>query len=233
MPRAARTYIDAVIVLGTTVALYAVSRWNSTNLIQFSVFLALFAGAALLKGRIPGITGTYSPVFFFVLLGSQILSFSEVIFAAGLAGIVQCTLLVQRHPSPVQVAFNAANMMISTASAFAFIHREVLGLAEQPLMILLILGASVYYTVNTGLVSVVVTLVDAKPLNDVWRHWCLRSLPYYVGGSLIACATLSAQNQLSVWVVVMVCPSVLLITICYRYWLGESVKSLRSKETSY
>lgn len=39
------------------------------------------------------------------------------------------------------------------------------------------------------------------------------------GGALIAGATLTAQIQPSMWVVAMVCPSVLLATIYYRYWL--------------
>ncbi len=219
MPKSAKAYVGAIVVAGTAIAAYAASYWGSKDPIRFSVFLALFVGAALLKGRIPGITGTYSPVFFFVLVGSHVLSFSEVVFAAGLAGIVQCTFFVQSYPSPIQVAFNAANMMISTASAFVFIHRGVPGLTEQPLMILLILGASVYYAVNTGLVSIVLTLVDGKPLNDIWGHWCLRSLPYYVSGAVIACVTLSAQKQTSLWVVGMVCPSMVLATIYYRYWL--------------
>jgi hypothetical protein len=224
VPKAARAYINSVIAAGLAIAASAVLRWNSQSPIRFTLFLALFAAAALLKGRIPGITGTYSPVFFFVLVGSRVLSFSEVVFAAGLAGIVQCTFLVQRYPSPIQVVFNAANMMISTACAFAFIHQgaavsQIPGFSDQPLIILLILGASVYYAVNTGLVSVVLTLVESKPLSDIWGHWCLWSLPYYIVGALIAAATLSAQNHLSLWVVGMVCPSVLLATVYYRFWL--------------
>lgn len=219
MPNAARIYVDGVIATGMSIAVYALLHWDAQSPTRFAMFLALFVGAALLKGRIPGITGTYSLVFFFVLLGSHMLSFSEVVFAAGLAGIVQCTFFVQRHPTTVQIAFNAANMMIGTACAFALIHRQLPVLAEQPLIILLILGASVYYVVNTGLVAIVVTLTDQKPLTDVCRHWCLGSLPYYILGALIAGVTLTAQNQLSMWVVGMVCPSLLLITFYYRCWL--------------
>jgi hypothetical protein len=222
MPKAAKAYIDGVVTAGLAIAVYAMSHWDSQSPIRFFVFLALFVGAALLKGRIPGITGTYSPVFFFVLLGSHLLSFSEVVFAVGLAAIVQCTLFVKRHPSPVQVAFNAANLMISSASVYGLIHRQLPGLIEEPLAILLILGATVYYLVNTGLVAIVITLVDAKPLNDVWRHWCLRSLPFYLCGALIAGVSLNSQVPLSMWVVGMVCPSILLVTHYYRYWL-ESI----------
>jgi len=224
MPNAARIYIDGVIAAGMSIAAYALLHWDAQSPTRFALFLALFAGAALLKGRIPGITGTYSPVFFFVLLGSHMLSFSEVVFAAGLAGIVQCTFLVQRHPTAAQIAFNAANMMIGTACAFAFIHRQVPVLAEQPLIILLILGASVYYVVNTGLVAIVLTLIDQKPLTDVCRHWCLGSMPYYILGALIAGITLTAQNELSMWVVGMVCPSLLLITFYYRSWLRSATR---------
>ena len=79
-----------------------------------------------------------------------------------------------------------------------------------------------YYVVNAGLVSVVLTLVDAKPLNDVWKHWCLQSLPFYVVGALIAGATVNTRNELSMWVVGMVCPCILLITAYYRYWLKST-----------
>lgn len=55
------------------------AHWDSKDPIRFGVFLALFVGAALLKGRIPGLTGTYSPVFFLALVGSHALSFSEAV----------------------------------------------------------------------------------------------------------------------------------------------------------
>lgn len=204
---------------------FAVAHWTSSGIAQYSLFLALFSGSALLKGRLPGITGTYSPVFFFVLLGSCMLSFSEVVFATGLAAAVQCTLLVQRHPSPVQIAFNVSNLMISSASAFAFIRGQVPGISQEPLLVLLILGAAVYYFVNTALVSVVLTFVDSKPLREVWRHWCVGSLPYYLTGALIAGFALTAENPVTPWTVVLICPSLLLATICYRYWLNFNLRA--------
>ena len=206
-------------------AAFAATHLAIEDSFQSMVFLGLFVVAAVLKVRVPGIIGTYSPVFFFVLLGSHLLSLSEVVIAAGLAGIVQCTVNVLRRPSFMQVGFNAANMMLSAASAFAFIHRQIAMLAGQPLVIRLLLGASVYYFVNTALVSTVITVVEAKPLKSIWRNWCLGSLPYYVVGALIAGATITSQNQLTISVVLLVCPPILLATVYYQYWLRAEVRS--------
>lgn len=222
MPRSAKLYIDVVISVALTIVLWAAVHWDAENPPRLALFLALFAGAALLKGRIPGITGTYSPVFFFIFLGSQTLSLSELVLAAGLAGIVQCTLFVQRRPSMLQVAFNAGNMTISSAAAFLVIRRQIPGLSDQPLVLLLALGASVYFLVNTGLVSIVAALAESRPLSGIWRQWCLASLPFYIAGAVLAGATVSATNTLSMFAVGMVCPSMFLITVYYRYWLKSA-----------
>src|SRR4030081_1729768 len=106
MSEAAKAFISSVVATGVAIAALALSHWESKNWVGFSVFLILCAAAALLKGRIPGIAGTYSPLFFFILLGSQALSFSELVVIAGLAAIVQCTFHLREYPSLAQVGFN-------------------------------------------------------------------------------------------------------------------------------
>ena len=224
MPEAAKAFISSVVAIGLAIGTLALARWDSQDWVRFFVFLILCAGAALLKGRIPGLTGTYSPPFFFILLGANALSFSELVVVAGLAAIVQCTFNLRQYPCLSQIEFNAANTIISTALAFAFINRQVPGLTDQPLAILMILGASVYYLVNTGLVSIVLALVESKPLVSVWRRWCLASVLFYIVGALIAGATVGSLRQVTPSAVVLICPSILLITIYYRYWLKTSLR---------
>jgi len=219
MPEAAKAFISSVVAIGVAISALALAHWDSKDWVRFSVLLILCAGAALLKGRIPGLTGTYSPLFFFILLGAHALSLSELVVVAGLAAIVQCTFNLTQYPCLSQIGFNAANTMISTASAFAFINRQVPGLTDPPLVILLILGASAYYLVNTGLVSLVLALVESKPLAFVWRRWCLASLLFYVVGALIAGAAISSLRQVTPGAILLICPSILLVTIYYRYWL--------------
>jgi hypothetical protein len=224
MSEAAKAFISGVIATGVVISALALSHWDSQDWVRFTVFLILCAGAALLKGRIPGLTGTYSPLFFFILLGARTLSFSELVVVAGLAAIVQCTFNLRQYPCLSQIEFNAANTIISTALAYAFINRQVPGLTDQPLVILLILGASAYYLVNTGLVSIVLALVESKPLAPVWRRWCLASLLFYIAGALIAGAAVSTLRQITPSAAVLICRSILLLTIYYRYCLKTSLR---------
>ena len=76
----------------------ALLNWRSDSIVHYSVFLFLFIAAATLRCRVPRVTGTYSPVFFFALLGAATLSFSEVAVASALAGIVQSTFRPKRRP---------------------------------------------------------------------------------------------------------------------------------------
>lgn len=215
----AKSYLAVVLTAGAAVTGYALSQWRSDDLARFGVFLVLFLAAAALKVRLPGISGNYSPVFFFALLGSNTLSFSELAIAAALAGIVQCTFHQQRRPSFIQICFNAANVSLSAAAGFVFIQRLLPGLEVQPRVLCFILGACVYYFVNTGLVSLVLTLVEGGSVFGIWKHWCLGSLPYYLVGTLIAGATLSASNATTIAVVFLVAPAMLLTTIYYRLWV--------------
>ena len=217
-----KSYLTAVLMAGAAVTAYALSHWRSDDLGRFCLFLALFLGAAALKCRLPGISGNYSPVFFFSLLGAGSLSFSELAIASALAGIVQCTFKQQRRPSFIQVCFNAANLCLSTASGFVFIQRLVPGLTDQPKVLCFLLGACVFYLVNTGLVSLVLTLVEGGSVSGIWKHWCLGSLPYYLVGTLIAGATMTASNATTVTVIFLVAPAMLLTTVYYRLWVGSS-----------
>jgi hypothetical protein len=173
-----RAYIAAVVAMGAATLGFAVATWRSADPALFGLFLTLFVAAATLKCYVPGVNGTYSPVFYFALLGSTVLSLPEVVVAAVLAGIVQCTYKPKSKPTLITVSFSAANLAISTAFAYALIQR-------QPPFAGMIAGAIVFYIVNTGLLSLVLTLVGERSFAGVWKHWCVGSLQYYAIGVLI------------------------------------------------
>jgi len=225
MNNSAKTYIAAVILTGAAVTAFALAHWRSDSTARFSVFLLLFIAAAMLKCKVPGVAGTYSPVFFFSLLASASLSFSEVVVVSAIGGMVQCIFLARQRVSAVQVCFNGANMLLSTAAAYVFVERQVAGLTAQPLLIGVILGASAFYIVNTALVATVITLVERGSIAEIWKHWCLGSLPYYLAGAVIACGTISAAAPVTTVVALLVAPPILLATAYFR--MGQQTAASR------
>jgi hypothetical protein len=212
MTKTAKAYIATVIVTGAVATAFALANWRSEDPARFAMFLVLFLAAATLKCRVPGVTGTYSPVFFFALLGSTTLSLPEVWMAAALAGMVQTVYKPKYQPSLLKLCFNGANMALAAAAGYVFVQHLIPGLAEQPALLCIMLGAAAFYIVNTGLVSVVMALTESNSLSAVWRNWCVGSLPYYVVGVLLTDATDPVAQVLAAVIV----PSILLATYCYR-----------------
>src|SRR5579862_1175515 len=177
MTNTAKTYIAAVILTGAAATAFALTHWQSDDVERFAMFLVLFVAAATLKCSVPGVAGTYSPVFFFALLGSTTLSLPEVWMASGLAAMVGTVYKPKYKPSLVKVCFNGANMALAAASAYVFVRRMIPGLEDQPELLCILLGAASFYLVNTGLVSTVVALTEQGSVSAIWKNWCAGSLP--------------------------------------------------------
>src|ERR1700688_3894802 len=86
----AKVFISLVVVLGTCVLLYGAIRPTSRNIAQFICYLLIAILAARLKVRLPGITGTMSVNFLFILLGILELGFTETLVLGTAAILVQC-----------------------------------------------------------------------------------------------------------------------------------------------
>ena len=213
MTKTAKTYVSTVILTGVAATAFALTNWHSEDPTRFAVFLVLFLAAATLKCSVPGVAGTYSPIFFFALLGSTTLSLPETWVASALAAMLGTVYKPKFKPSLVKVAFNGANMGLAASAAYIFVQRMIPGLADQPALLCLILGAAAFYVVNTGLVSVVLALTqEGSSLAAIWKNWCLGCLPYYVVGVLLTDATDPVAQVLAAVII----PSILLATYYYR-----------------
>src|ERR1700676_5396827 len=212
MTKTAKIYIATVIATGAAATVFASANWHSDDPARFAMFLVLFLAAATLKCSVPGVTGTYSPIFFFALLGSTTLSLPEVWIGATLAGMVATVYKPKHKPSLVKVGFNATSMGLSTAAAYVFAQRMIPGLAEQSALLCLLLGAAAYYVVNTSVVSMVVALTEHWSFSATWRKLCADCLPCYIVGVLLTDATDPVAQVLAAVII----PSVLVATYCYR-----------------
>ena len=98
-------------------------------------------------------------------------------------------------PRLEQVAFNAANMVISIAGAFAIFHAFPF-LSEDWRFLSVGLAALGYYILNTGLTAAVLCLAEGGTLRRIWAHWNFYTLPYYLLGSTLAIAWVFRGRQI-------------------------------------
>ncbi len=120
MSPAPRAFIAAVVVSGIGILVYSLllHEWGEHPL-KFTCYLVIALAASRLKVNLPGITGTMSVNFLFVLLGVLELSLSETMALGCAAVVVQC--LGRDRPVPVQVAFNVCSTALAIASPFSSI----------------------------------------------------------------------------------------------------------------
>jgi len=209
-PLKARFYIDSVLVANICLWAHAALRYSFRPGALFWACVVTAVAASTLKIRLPGVDGTFSLGFVGSLVAIQQLSFAESLAVGSLVGITQCVCNPFRRPLPIQILFNAATLSNSTAIAYAVYRGWLLGDEGTSSPTLLLWAAALFYAVNTGTVAGILSLLERKPLADMFQHWCLWSFWYFVAGALIA--------RFAIQVVVLaVMPIVFLLPIIGTY----------------
>jgi hypothetical protein len=85
----ARLFIAAMAVLGTGALVYGAQSWTSTDPVKFVWYLLISLLASRLRVQLPGITGTMSVNFLFILLGTIELSLGETLIIGCTATLAQ------------------------------------------------------------------------------------------------------------------------------------------------
>src|SRR5580700_4250966 len=216
---APRFFIAVVVLCGTVVLTYSVMHGRSENPIKFACYLIIALAASRLKVNLPGITGTMSVNFLFLLLGVLELSLSEAMALGCAAAVVQC--LGRDRPSPMQVAFNVCSTALAIAVTFCAYHYSLLHHLVQNPSTLLFLAASVYFIANTLPVAAVISLTERRSLRKIWSDCYFWSFPYYLVGAGVA-GMMSWLHGFTDWQTsLLTLPVVYLIYRSYRLYLGK------------
>src|SRR5205823_6102168 len=105
MPFTAKAYIMLVVALGAAAFGHGISQWNLHDPTRFICYLLLAIPASCLKVRLPGITGTMSVLFVFLLAGIVELGVPETLVIAAVCTMIQCCWRAKVRPRPVQLVF--------------------------------------------------------------------------------------------------------------------------------
>src|SRR5450432_3130765 len=102
----AQIFIAITAAAGATVLTTALLHWHSNDLLKFGCYLLIAVLASTLKVRLPGIDGTMSVHFLFVLLGVMEMSLAETLLIGCAAGLAQCLWTPRQSNRLAKIVFN-------------------------------------------------------------------------------------------------------------------------------
>ena len=221
MPAKAKLFIALAIIPGLIMLSLGVSHWETADPVRFTIYLLLALVASTLKVRLPGVTGTMSLNFLFILIGVSQLSFSETLALGAVASAMQCVWKARTRPSVPQVLFNIAALTMAITSAHFIYHLPQIQQVNGRLLVLLALAACFYFLTNTVLVATVLSLVETKPFARIWQQCYIWSFPYYLVGSAIAGLVTVSSRAIGWHGSLLVLPLMYLVYTFYRLYLAR------------
>jgi diguanylate cyclase (GGDEF)-like protein/putative nucleotidyltransferase with HDIG domain len=211
-----RAFVAVTATAGAIVLAYALWHWQSADLTRFLCYLAVAVLASGLKVQLPGIDGTMSVNFLFILLGVMELSLPETMVIGCTATLVQSVWQARKRLDPVKLFFNVCGMM-ANASALTYVAYHWLAArygANKP--ILLLVAALVFFFSNTLPISVIIALTEKKSSRKVWSECYFWSFPYYMVGAA-AVGLVGLVNRKAGW-------QTSLLVLPLIYWLYRSYR---------
>jgi len=219
LPARAQVFVGLVIAAGIVPLLQAAIHQSSKNIAEFICYLGICILSSRLRVTLPGITGTLSVNFLFILVGIAELGYAEAITLGAIAMLAQS--LFPGRPTAMQLTFNVCAGTLSTALAYLVYHNPYLNALIGSRPLLLCLTASVYFIVNAGCIAVVISFSEGKPLQKILVECYFWSFPYYLVGAGIAGA-ISWFNHAFNWETsLLFVPAIYLIFRSYRLYLSK------------
>jgi diguanylate cyclase (GGDEF)-like protein/putative nucleotidyltransferase with HDIG domain len=216
-----KVFVGSTASVGVMVLVFVLLHFQSQDLLRFLCYLAVAVLASGLKVQLPGIDGTMSVNFLFILLGVLELSLPETLLIGCTATLVQSVWQTRNRLDPVKVLFNVAGMM-ANASALTYLSYHWLAArlgANKP--ILLMVAALVFFFANTLPISIVIALTEGKSSRKVWSECYFWSFPYYLVGAA-AVGLVGIVNRSAGWETsLLVLPLIYWVYRSYRLYLGR------------
>src|SRR6185503_17434925 len=151
-----RLFVGLVTALGGAILATPVLHWSSAYPARFFTYLAIALLVSGLKVPLPGITGTMSVNFLFILIGVLDLSLPETLAIGCAAAAVQSVWKTKSKPTLIKIAFNVSGMAIAVYAAYAVYHAEFFRTSGVSSIVVLGLAACALFVSNTVPVAIVI-----------------------------------------------------------------------------
>jgi hypothetical protein len=87
----------------------------------------------------------------------------------------------------------------------------------------MVLGACVYVVLNTGLVSLVISLAERQPLKQVWPSCYEWTFPYFLVGAAVAGLASAASHGANLGASLLVVPAMYFVYVYYKMHVVRAV----------
>ena len=181
MNRLTQIFVASISVAAAVLLVLFALHLRISDPARFSAYALTALLASTFRVRIPALNGTYSLSFLVLLAAVYELQLGELLIIALVSAVVQSYWNAAARPLAIQVAFNVSNLTLSVAGAYGLYALHLW--SADWIFLSGGLAALGFYVLNTGLTSMVLSLVKGGSLGQVWSHWNLYTLPYYLLGS--------------------------------------------------
>jgi len=226
----ARLFIGVMVACGVSALAYAFAHWQSTDPLKFACYLFVAVLASSLKLHLPGIDGTMSVNFLFILLGILDLSLPETLIIGCTATLAQCLYGNRGKFVPVKIVFNVLGMMATAITVSYFSYHHLQRWLGEHTLLLLVVTAVIFFLANTIPVTAIISLTEGKPARKVWSDFHFWSFPYYLVGAAVVFGVGAISKQVGWEISLLVLPLVYWVFRSYRRYLAHLAAEKRQVE---
>jgi diguanylate cyclase (GGDEF)-like protein/putative nucleotidyltransferase with HDIG domain len=215
----AGTFIGLVTLAGLLAVLRPLATTNEAFSTRFVCYLLLALLSSGLKVRLPGVTGTLSVSFLFILSGMAELGPLQTMAIGIGSALVQIYWNTKKRPPVYQVLFNLAAIAIAIRFAEAAMHTaEALGVSLPFQLLFATLG---YFIANTFPIAGAISMTEKRSLFRVWRECYFWALPYYLLGATLVCVVHWVNQNLGWEFSLLAMPVAWVVFRSYRLYIGR------------
>ena len=180
-----RAFISLVIFTGLLAVSRTLMEAPQPFTIRFLCYTALALMSSGLKVSLPGVTGTMSVSFLFIMTGVSELGPWQAMTLGLSSAIVQIYWNAKKRPKPHQVLFNLAVIAISIGVADLGFHSHLARILGGSLPIRLLLATGGYFAANTFPIAAAIALTEKRNMAQIWKECYFWAFPYYLLGATL------------------------------------------------
>ena len=238
MSRNAKFFITVVATAGLLAAAVTLAQgeWRSGQTLQFILYLVLATLSSRMKVGLPGVMGTLSVNFVFILLSAVELPRVDTLLISCTATLAQCLWSAKFRPGLIKVVFNLGNAALCGVVCSIVYESPAVRTMNSSLPVLLFCASVIYFLVNTLIVSEIIALTEMKRTVQVWRENFLWTAPQYIFGAGLVGVIHICNRHFGWEYSILVFPGIYLLDRSYRVYLSrlqEEKEHVKDKDEAY